>query len=49
MLGHRSIAENSAAMHKLNLKVGFGDIVILKIRVPKFPDPGTPAQKTDGL
>lgn len=50
--GHRSElrngAENSAA-HKLNLKVGFGDIVILKTRVPKSPDPVTPAPKADGL
>jgi hypothetical protein len=48
LLGHRSVDENSAAMHKLNLKVGFGDIVILKIRVPKFPDLTTPAAKADG-
>jgi hypothetical protein len=48
-LGHRSIDENSAAMHKLNLKVGFGDIVIVKTRVPKPPGPATPARKTNGL
>ena len=48
-LGHRSVDENSAAPHKLNLKVGFGDIVILKIRVPKFPEPMTPAPKAEGL
>ncbi len=34
LLGHRSFDESSAP-HKLNLKVGFGDIVILKINVPK--------------
>lgn len=48
-LGHRSIDDNSAAAHKLNLKVGFGDIVILKSRVPKFPGPMTPAPKAEGL
>jgi len=48
-IGHRSVDANSAAPHKLNLKVGFGDIVILKTRVPKFPDPATPAPKADGL
>jgi len=49
LLGHRSVDENSAAPHKLNLKVGFGDIVILKIRVPRSPEPVTPAPKADGL
>jgi hypothetical protein len=48
-LGHHSISDNSAAPHKLNLKVAFGDIVILKIRVPKLPVPLTPAPKTEGL
>jgi Putative adhesin len=43
LLGHRSVDESSGA-HKLDLKVGFGDIVILKINVPKSPEP-----KTDGL
>ena len=49
ILGHRSVADDSAAPHKLNLKVGFGDIVILRIRIPQFPEPTTPALKTDGL
>jgi hypothetical protein len=48
-LGHRSDDENSGAPHKLNLKVGFGDIVILGIRVPKSPEVTTPAQKKEGL
>jgi len=48
VLGHRSVDENSAP-HKLNLKVGFGDIVILKAHVPKSPEPVTPAPKADGL
>jgi hypothetical protein len=48
-LGHHSVKENSAAPHKLDLKVGFGDIVILKTRAPKFPVPLTPAAKTEGL
>jgi hypothetical protein len=52
ILGHRSDLGNgaeSAAPHKLNLKVGFGDIVILRIRIPQFPEPTAPAPKTDGL
>ena len=49
LLGHRSIDENSAAPHKLNLRVGFGDIVILKTRLPKPAGPITPAPKTEGL
>jgi Putative adhesin len=47
LLGHRSVKENSMATHKLNLRVGFGDIVIVKTRIPKYPDPA--AQKTGGL
>ena len=34
LLGHRSLNEDSQAAHKLNLKVGCGDIVILKTRAP---------------
>lgn len=45
VLGHRIVGEDSAATHKLNLKVKFGDIVILKIRVPKPPEPLTAASK----
>ncbi len=40
--GDRALAEasqSSAAAHQLHLKVGFGDIVILKTRVPKEPAP----------
>lgn len=48
LIGHRDEQENSAA-HKLDLKVGNGDIVILKTRVPKAPEPLTPAPKADGL
>jgi hypothetical protein len=48
-LGHSSVNEKSAAPHKLDLKVKFGDIVILRIRVPKFPGPITAASKTEGL
>jgi hypothetical protein len=48
-LGHRSVEQSSAAPHKLNLRVGFGDIVIVKTRVPQPPGPATPAQKTNGL
>ncbi len=48
ILGHKSVAVDSAAPHKLNLKVGFGDIVILKTRIPKSPEPAA-ARKTEGL
>jgi hypothetical protein len=49
IIGHRIVNEDSVATHKLNLKVGFGDIIILKTRVPKAPDPLTRAPKSDGL
>jgi len=49
LLGHRSVEENSAASHRLNLRVGFGDIVILKINVPKSSEPAPSAPKADGL
>jgi hypothetical protein len=35
--GHRLAAD--AGAHKLNLKVGYGDILILKINTPKAPAP----------
>ncbi|MGD1096319.1 MAG: hypothetical protein ABSB35_30550 [Bryobacteraceae bacterium] len=35
-LGHRVVNGASAATHKLNLKVGYGDIVILKTQIPKL-------------
>jgi hypothetical protein len=49
LLGHRSVNQDSQAAHKLNLRVGFGDIVILKMRVPALPGPPTPAPKAGGL
>lgn len=49
LLGHRSVNENSEAAHKLNLRVAFGDIVILKTRVPTSPGPLTQAPKAAGL
>jgi hypothetical protein len=48
-LGHRSVEKNRAAPHKLNLKVGIGDIVILKVNETKSPDAAPPGQKTDGF
>jgi hypothetical protein len=48
ILGHRSV-DAGAAPHNLNLRVGFGDIVILRIRIPQFPEPPAAAAKTDGL
>jgi len=49
LLGHRSVSENSQAAQKLNLRVGFGDIVILKTRVPAPPGPLIPPPKAAGL
>jgi hypothetical protein len=45
MPGHRIVGEDSAATHKLNLKVKFGNIIILKILVPKPPEALTAASK----
>jgi hypothetical protein len=49
LMGHRILSEDSPTTHKLNLRVGFGDIIILKARVPKPPEPLTPTPKPDGL
>ena len=49
ILGHRSTGDDSKAPHKLNLMVGFGDIVILRIHTPKSPEPALSAPKADGL
>ena len=48
VLGHQFTLP-SKAPHRLYLRVGFGDILILKTRVPKPPDPLTQAPKSDGL
>jgi DUF4097 and DUF4098 domain-containing protein YvlB len=37
--GHRFLNEGSGSDHTLNLKVGYGDIIILKTRVPTPPEP----------
>jgi hypothetical protein len=47
LIGHRIVTEGSAGLHKLNLKVGFGDIVILKTPVPKTPASPIPALKAN--
>jgi Putative adhesin len=39
LLGHRIVNENSPAAHNLTLRVGVGDIIILKARLPKPPEP----------
>jgi hypothetical protein len=36
---HSLLNEDSRAQRKLNLKVGWGDIIILKTLVPKLPEP----------
>jgi hypothetical protein len=47
-LTQRAANEDSPTAPKLNLKVVFGDIVILKTRVPKPPGPLLPAPKATG-
>jgi hypothetical protein len=49
ILGHQVAGETSPAAHQLNLRIGYGDIVILKTRVPESPEPPIPAQKAAGL
>ncbi|MGA2741369.1 MAG: hypothetical protein ABSG65_28525 [Bryobacteraceae bacterium] len=49
LFGHRSLSRDSQAAHKLNLRVAFGDIVILKTRVPTPPGPLISASKADGV
>jgi hypothetical protein len=49
LIGHRIVNQDLRAPHKLNLRVKFGDIVILKTRVPKPPTPLIPASKLEGL
>jgi len=40
-LGHRFVEEAKSAPQKLHLKIGFGDIVILKAHNPPAPPPAT--------
>jgi hypothetical protein len=49
LVGHRIVNQNAPGAHTLHLRVGFGDILILKTRVPKPPGPIAAASKTDGL
>jgi hypothetical protein len=49
LIGHRIVNEDSPGTHKLNLRVKYGDIVILKTRVPKAPESQIPASKANGL
>jgi hypothetical protein len=48
-LTQRAASEDSPAAHKLNLKVVFGDILILKTRVPRPPGSLLSAPKANGL
>jgi len=45
VLGHRVTAADPMARHKLDLKVTFGNIVILKTHIPQEPAPLTAASK----
>jgi len=49
LIGHRIVNEDSPGTHKLNLRVKFGDIVILKKLVPKATESQIPASKANGL
>lgn len=47
MLGHQISNSDIKATHQLNLGVRFGNIVILKTRIPSEPAPLTPAPRPD--
>jgi len=49
LLGHRSVNANTGAALHLNLKVEFGDIVLLRTRLPKAPDSLLSARRAEGL
>jgi hypothetical protein len=46
-VGHRVLNEDSGSAHTLNLMVGYGDVIILKTRVPKAPESLIQPPKTD--
>lgn len=48
LIGHRMENGDSQAPHKLHLKVGYGDVIILKVRMPKLPQRLNPSPKQDG-
>lgn len=47
--GHRWVNEEPTGAHKLNLKVGYGDVVILKTLLPQTPPSLLPAPQPNGL
>jgi len=47
-IGHQLVNGESSGTHKLKLHVEYGDIVILKIRVPKSPEPFRPVLNPKG-
>jgi hypothetical protein len=42
IFGHQFMGESNPASHKLNLRVRYGDILILKTNVPAEPPPSSP-------
>lgn len=48
LLGHQISNSDSPAGRKLDLRVGFGDIVILKTRIPSDPAPLSPTVRPNG-
>ena len=49
IVGQRIVNQNAGAPQALHRRVEFGDILILKTRIPKAPGPLTTAAKTGGL
>jgi len=40
-IGQKAFAKEPGATHTLKLRVGYGDIVLLKTQTPRYPDTGT--------
>ena len=48
LIGHQAGNAGSQAPHQLNLKVGYGDIIIFKTPIPKLPGPLSLSGKQSG-
>jgi hypothetical protein len=48
-MGHRWVSEESSGAHKLKLKVGYGDVVILKTHIPQAPPSLLASPQSQGL
>jgi hypothetical protein len=47
--GQKAMENLPRPAHELKLRVGYGDIVLLKIRIPKYPAPGAGNANRSGL